>query len=75
MNWGACLSAAAILDCSNCAVELLAHTPFQIAGPPGCGKTQFSLMLSIVAVLSPSLGGLGRQVVYIDTEAAFTAER
>ena len=55
--------------------ELLANGTFQIAGPPGCGKTQFSLMLSIVAALPPSLGGLGRQVVYIDTEAAFTAER
>ena len=53
----------------------MAPSPHKIAGPPGCGKTQFCLMLSVVATLPSSLGGLGRQVAYIDTEVAFTAER
>ena len=37
----------------------------QIAGPPGSGKTQFCLMLCVIATLPPSLGGLGVKVAYI----------
>ena len=52
------------------------HTvKLQVVGPPGCGKTQLCLLLSVMATLPSSVGGVGSQVVYVDTEAAFTAER
>ena len=47
----------------------------QIAGPAGCGKTQFSIMLSVLATMPRQLGGLDGAVIYIDTEGAFSAER
>ncbi|XP_077906232.1 DNA repair protein RAD51 homolog 2 isoform X3 [Ictidomys tridecemlineatus] len=47
----------------------------EITGPPGCGKTQFCIMMSILATLPTSMGGLEGAVVYIDTESAFSAER
>ncbi|XP_054106919.1 DNA repair protein RAD51 homolog 2-like [Callithrix jacchus] len=47
----------------------------EITGPPGCGKTQFCIMMSILATLSTNMGGLEGAVVYIDTESAFSAER
>ncbi|KAF4017591.1 hypothetical protein G4228_008793, partial [Cervus hanglu yarkandensis] len=47
----------------------------QITGPPGCGKTQFCIMMSILATLPTNMGGLEGAVVYIDTESAFSAER
>ena len=48
---------------------------YQIAGPSGCGKTQFCIMMSVLATQSHSEGGLNGQVVYIDTESAFSAQR
>ncbi|KAJ3606298.1 hypothetical protein NHX12_025819 [Muraenolepis orangiensis] len=47
----------------------------EVAGPSGCGKTQMCVMLSVLATLPSSLGGLDAAVVYIDTEAAFSAQR
>ncbi|TEA31609.1 hypothetical protein DBR06_SOUSAS7710046, partial [Sousa chinensis] len=47
----------------------------EITGPPGCGKTQFCIMMSILATLPTNMGGLEGAVVYIDTESAFSAER
>nr|XP_020141308.1 DNA repair protein RAD51 homolog 2 isoform X13 [Microcebus murinus] len=47
----------------------------EITGPPGCGKTQFCMMMSILATLPTNMGGLEGDVVYIDTESAFSAER
>ena len=47
----------------------------QIVGPPGCGKTQFCMLLSVVAALPHSVGGRGTHVLYVDTEASFSAER
>ncbi|XP_073923819.1 DNA repair protein RAD51 homolog 2 isoform X2 [Castor canadensis] len=47
----------------------------EITGPPGCGKTQFCIMMSVLATLPTDMGGLGGAVVYIDTESAFSAER
>ena len=47
----------------------------QISGPPGCGKTQFCIMLSVVSALPKAVGGRGSPVIYIDTEGAFSAER
>ncbi|XP_060243754.1 DNA repair protein RAD51 homolog 2 isoform X2 [Meriones unguiculatus] len=47
----------------------------EITGPPGCGKTQFCIMMSVLATLPTNMGGLDGAVVYVDTESAFTAER
>ncbi|XP_054386751.2 DNA repair protein RAD51 homolog 2 isoform X9 [Pongo abelii] len=47
----------------------------EVTGPPGCGKTQFCIMMSILATLPTNMGGLEGAVVYIDTESAFSAER
>ncbi|CAK6431974.1 unnamed protein product [Pipistrellus nathusii] len=47
----------------------------EITGPPGCGKTQFCIMMSVLATLPINMGGLEGAVVYIDTESAFSAER
>ncbi|XP_032479463.1 DNA repair protein RAD51 homolog 2 isoform X1 [Phocoena sinus] len=47
----------------------------EITGPPGCGKTQFCIMMSILATLPTNMGGLEGAVVYVDTESAFSAER
>ncbi|XP_022097891.1 DNA repair protein RAD51 homolog 2-like isoform X4 [Acanthaster planci] len=54
---------------------LPAGTISEIAGPPGCGKTQFCIMLSVLATLPAAMGGLDGAVAYIDTESAFSAER
>lgn len=48
---------------------------FQLAGPPGCGKTQLCVTLSVMTALPAAQGGCGLGVVYIDTEATFSAER
>lgn len=48
---------------------------FQIAGPPGCGKTQFCMMFSVLATLPRPLGTANGSVAYIDTESAFSAQR
>ncbi|XP_043373351.1 DNA repair protein RAD51 homolog 2 isoform X3 [Dermochelys coriacea] len=47
----------------------------EVTGPAGCGKTQFCLMMSVLATLPISKGGLDGAVIYIDTESAFGAER
>uniref|UniRef100_A0A8C5TWZ7 DNA repair protein RAD51 homolog 2 n=1 Tax=Malurus cyaneus samueli TaxID=2593467 RepID=A0A8C5TWZ7_9PASS len=47
----------------------------EITSPPGCGKTQFCIMMSVLATLPISMGGLDGAVIYIDTESAFSAER
>ncbi|NWU88606.1 RA51B protein, partial [Upupa epops] len=47
----------------------------EVTSPPGCGKTQFCIMLSVLATLPVSMGGLDGAVIYIDTESAFSAER
>lgn len=47
----------------------------QVTGPSGCGKTQLCLMLSVLATMPKSEGGLDSSVIYIDTESAFSAER
>ncbi|KAM4632713.1 DNA repair protein RAD51 homolog 2 [Polymixia lowei] len=47
----------------------------EVAGPSGCGKSQMCMMLSVLATLPQSMGGLDRAVIYIDTESAFSAER
>lgn len=47
----------------------------QVTGPSGCGKTQLCIMLSVLATLPRSMGGLDSGVIFIDTESAFSAER
>lgn len=47
----------------------------ELTSPPGCGKTQFCITMSVLATLPVSMGGLDGAVIYIDTESAFSAER
>lgn len=47
----------------------------EVTGPSGCGKTQICLMLSVLATMPKSEGGLDSGVIYIDTESAFSAVR
>ncbi|XP_010880575.2 DNA repair protein RAD51 homolog 2 isoform X3 [Esox lucius] len=47
----------------------------EVTGPSGCGKSQMCMMLSVLATLPKSMGGLDSGVIYIDTESAFSAER
>ncbi|XP_052551781.1 DNA repair protein RAD51 homolog 2 isoform X1 [Tympanuchus pallidicinctus] len=47
----------------------------ELTSPPGCGKTQFCITMSVLATLPVSMGGLDGSVIYIDTESAFSAER
>ncbi|XP_024530341.1 DNA repair protein RAD51 homolog 2-like isoform X2 [Selaginella moellendorffii] len=47
----------------------------ELVGPPGIGKTQLCLTLSIQTVIPTSFGGLGGSVVYIDTERKFSTTR
>ncbi|CAD6577374.1 MAG: Meiotic recombination protein dmc1 [Alectoria sarmentosa] len=41
----------------------------------GCGKTQLSHTMSVVAQLPPDMGGASGKVAYIDTEGTFRPER
>ncbi|XP_069773283.1 DNA repair protein RAD51 homolog 2 isoform X3 [Narcine bancroftii] len=54
---------------------LACGTLTEVTGPSGCGKTQFCFMMSVLATLPISMGGLDGTVIYIDTESAFSAER
>ncbi|XP_059074321.1 DNA repair protein RAD51 homolog 2 isoform X2 [Cryptomeria japonica] len=47
----------------------------EVVAPAGSGKTQFCLMLSVLAALPESHGGLNGNVVYIDTEHKFNSGR
>ncbi|XP_048841770.1 DNA repair protein RAD51 homolog 2 isoform X1 [Brienomyrus brachyistius] len=54
---------------------LACGTLTEVTGPSGCGKSQLCMMLSVLATLPHSMGGLDKGVLYIDTESAFSAER
>ena len=54
-------------------IETQALTEF--IGEYGTGKTQICLTLSVTAQLPPEEGGLGGNVVFIDTEGTFLPER
>jgi len=54
-------------------IETQAMTEF--IGEYGVGKTQICLMLCVMAQLPLEKGGLGGNVVYIDTEGTFMPER
>ncbi|XP_065869001.1 DNA repair protein RAD51 homolog 2 isoform X1 [Euphorbia lathyris] len=47
----------------------------EIVGPPGIGKTQFCLKMSLLASLPASYGGLDSHVIYIDVESKFSSRR
>ncbi|CAM1311318.1 RAD51B (predicted) [Pycnogonum litorale] len=48
----------------------------ELVGPPGCGKTQFCLMLSVLSCTLGSVASkINSNVIYIDTEFAFSAQR
>lgn len=54
-------------------IETLAMT--ELIGDYGVGKTQLCLTLSVLAQLPPEEGGLGGNVIYVDTEGTFSPER
>eukprot|EP01147_Barroeca_monosierra_P001430 gene1430-4591_t len=45
----------------------------EVAGPAGCGKTQFCMMLAVVAAIQTRNREGG--VLYLDTEGSFSSER
>ncbi|KAJ7285486.1 hypothetical protein O6H91_Y330500 [Diphasiastrum complanatum] len=47
----------------------------ELVGPAGIGKTQFCLMLTVLAVMPDPFGGLNGSVIYFDTEQRFTSQR
>jgi DNA repair protein RadA len=47
----------------------------EMIGEYGVGKTQLCLMLSVMAQLPKSQGGLEGNVIYVDTEGTFSPER
>ncbi|XP_073326450.1 DNA repair protein RAD51 homolog 3 [Pagrus major] len=47
----------------------------EICGAPGVGKTQLCLQLAVDVQVPPCFGGVGGQVVYIDTEGSFLLQR
>ncbi|XP_064112170.1 DNA repair protein RAD51 homolog 3-like isoform X2 [Macrobrachium nipponense] len=47
----------------------------EVIGPPGIGKTQLCLQVCIGAQLPTSISGVDGEVVYIDTEGSFSAQR
>ncbi|XP_045799782.1 DNA repair protein RAD51 homolog 2 isoform X2 [Trifolium pratense] len=47
----------------------------ELVGPPGIGKTQFCLKLSLLASLPVNCGGLEGRVIYIDVESKFSSKR
>ena len=46
-----------------------------MAAPSGCGKTQLCIMLAMLACLPLKYGGINTNVIYVDTEGAFSAQR
>lgn len=47
----------------------------ELAGPPGVGKTQWSMQLAVNASLPIICGGVEGQAIYIDTEGSLAPER
>lgn len=47
----------------------------EFCGAPGIGKTQMCMQLSVDVQIPECFGGLGGEVVYIDTEGSFIVER
>ncbi|KAM9785578.1 DNA repair protein RAD51 homolog 3 [Neosynchiropus ocellatus] len=47
----------------------------EICGVPGVGKTQLCLQLAVDAQVPECFGGVGGQVVFVDTEGSFTIQR
>uniref|UniRef100_A0A7J3X810 DNA repair and recombination protein RadA n=1 Tax=Thermofilum pendens TaxID=2269 RepID=A0A7J3X810_THEPE len=54
---------------------LVVYDIYEFAGEFGSGKTQLCHQLAVTAQLPPARGGLGGDVVYIDTEGTFSPER
>ncbi|CAJ1085691.1 DNA repair protein RAD51 homolog 3 [Xyrichtys novacula] len=47
----------------------------EVCGTPGTGKTQLCLQLAVDVQVPPCFGGVGGQVVFIDTEGTFLLQR
>lgn len=54
---------------------LPAGTVTEVVGPPGMGKTQLCLQVTLLACMPPEKGGMGRKALYLDTERKFSASR
>ncbi|KAJ8402206.1 hypothetical protein AAFF_G00370710 [Aldrovandia affinis] len=65
--------------CSNLDCMLGGGVPVgktsEICGAPGVGKTQLCIQLAVDVQIPVCFGGLGGQVVYIDTEGSFLVQR
>ncbi|XP_059068254.1 uncharacterized protein LOC131858821 [Cryptomeria japonica] len=53
--------------------DIMENSLTEVVAPTGSGKTQFCLMLSVLAALPENHGGLNGNVVYIDTEHKFNS--
>lgn len=51
------------------------HAITEVYGEFGCGKTQFCHQMAVYAQLPESCGGLDGNVIYLDSEDTFRAER
>jgi RAD51-like protein 2 len=47
----------------------------ELCGPPGIGKTQMCMQLSVDGTIPAAYGGCEGHVIYIDTEGSFAIER
>uniref|UniRef100_A0A0P4WF91 DNA repair protein RAD51 homolog 3 n=1 Tax=Scylla olivacea TaxID=85551 RepID=A0A0P4WF91_SCYOL len=47
----------------------------EVSGMPGVGKTQVCLQACVSVQLPKSVGGVGGEAVYVDTEGSFTVKR
>lgn len=47
----------------------------ELCGPPGSGKTQLCIQLSVSAQIPPELGGLGGKAMFFDTNFGFSPQR
>ncbi|KAI8590725.1 RecA bacterial DNA recombination protein [Geranomyces variabilis] len=47
----------------------------EICGPPGMGKTQFGMQLSVNVQIPTAAGGVHGEAVFVDTEGSFIVDR
>nr|AXI69345.1 DNA repair protein RAD51 [Cepaea nemoralis] len=47
----------------------------EVCGVPGAGKTQMCMQLAVDTHIPESLGGLGGEAIYVDTEGGFVIDR
>ena len=70
-----CVCVCGVCVCVSVAPVIFTSSSLQLVGPPGSGKTQLCLTVALTTALPPACGGCGMGVVFIDTEATFSASR